>query len=114
MTVVVTALSMCGCSFVLVDPPKDDLPTRTTIDCTTSPLAPVIDSLLTLTNFATAGYVATQDNVANKGAAVGVGIAAGALWLSSAIYGYYNVSRCAELIREAPVPFQHGWRPPSN
>jgi hypothetical protein len=38
-----------------------------------------------LTNVASAVYVAGQDNVTNKNAAVGLGLAVAGLWLSSAI-----------------------------
>jgi hypothetical protein len=116
------ALSMCsGCSFIFVQPPKDDdFHARGTRNCTTTPVAPVIDSLFTLTNLLSAFYVANEDNVTNKGTAVGVGLGVAAFWLSSAIYGYYNTSQCAELAREddagpyhRPVHFQHtGYVPP--
>jgi len=119
---VLVALSVTagGCSFVFVQPPKDDYPSRENTNCTTSPVAPVVDTVFTVTNLLSAFYVANEDNVTNKGPAVGVGLSVAAIWLASAIYGYYNTSRCADLTRDddvAPYP-RHvhlqsaGYRPP--
>lgn len=114
-------LSMSGCSFLFVQPPKDDYPARGyTMNCTTSPVAPVFDTIFTLTNLLSAGYVAQEDNVTNKGTAVTAGLLVAGAWLSSAIYGYYNTSRCSELMNEddsppyrRPVHYQPRptWRP---
>lgn len=92
-------LPLTGCSFLFVQPPHESDDFRSAAGCTTSPVAPVIDTIFTLTNVGSALYVASEDNVTNKGTAVGAGLLVGALWLSSAIYGYYNTSQCAELQR---------------
>jgi hypothetical protein len=111
---------LTGCSFIFVQPPHDQDGYRGIADCTTVPVAPVIDTIFALANIGAAGYVASEDNVANKGQVVGSGIAVATLWLSSAIYGYYYTSRCSELQREAEDgPYRgplwsapHGWRAP--
>ena len=71
----------------------------------------MLDSVLTLTNLLSALYVATENNATNKDAAVVLGVSFAALWLSSAIYGFYETSRCSELVSEeardphfGPVP----------
>ncbi len=112
------ALSVCdGCSFLFVQPPKDDVPSRGAGDCTTSAVAPVVDSLFALTNAVSAAYVASLSNeeITNKGPAIGLGLGVAAVWLASAIYGYYNTSRCVELVRDrAAEPFLTGYRPPAS
>jgi hypothetical protein len=94
-------LPVTGCSFLFVQPPHEEYGSRGVIGCTTNRAAPVIDTIFTLTNFFSALYVASEDNVTNKGASVGAGLAVGALWLSSAIYGYYNTSQCSELLADS-------------
>ena len=92
-----------GCSWVFVQPLRDryeyergDFPV-----CTSSQLAPIVDTLFTLTNVGSAIYVAGEDNVTNKGTAVTAGLLVGAVWLSSAIYGYSKTSDCREAKEEA-------------
>ncbi len=97
MACVATTLPLAGCSFIFIQPPHEDDGYRRVTTCTTSPVAPIIDTIFTLTNFGSAAYVASENNVTNKGTAVAAGLAVGALWLSSAIYGYYNTNRCSEL-----------------
>ncbi|MFL5308633.1 MAG: hypothetical protein ACJ8F1_25695 [Polyangia bacterium] len=100
------ALPVTGCSFVFVQPPHDDEVRHSAGSCTSSPIAPVLDSVLTLTNLASAVYVATEKNASNRDAAVVLGVSFAALWLSSAIYGFYETSRCSELVsEEAADPF---------
>jgi hypothetical protein len=86
--------SLSGCSWIFVQP----LPLRyergDRTDCTTNRAAPVLDTIFTLTNLASAVYVAGKDNIANKGPAVTLGLLVGALWFSSAIYGYSKTSEC--------------------
>ena len=97
-----------GCSFIFVQPPKNDDGLVRAGDCSTNVAAPAIDTVFVGTNVISAVYVAGQDNVTNKGAAIGAGIAVAGLWLSSAIYGYYYTSECKSL-RESEA--QGPWRP---
>jgi hypothetical protein len=92
--------SLSGCSWIFVQPlpPRYERGDRT--DCTTNRAAPVIDTILTLTNVGSAVYEAGQDNVANKGAAVTAGLLVGALWFSSAIYGYSKTSECEDAMAD--------------
>ena len=92
-----------GCSYTFVQPPRDDDQPGRWLQCTTNPAAPVIDTVLTATNLASVLYVAGQDNVSNKGQAIPLGLLAASVWLSSAIYGYYNTSKCAEIRDRGPV-----------
>lgn len=96
-----------GCSYVFVTTPKEGpygVPYAG--DCTTNVAAPVIDSLLVGTNVISTLYVSGEENVSNKGQAVGVGLLATGFWLSSAIYGYYNTSKCAALRSDGdPGPY---------
>jgi hypothetical protein len=87
-----------GCSYLFVTPPMTETSgLQFAGDCTSNGTAPVIDTLLTSTNVFSTLYVAGERNVTNKPQAIGVGLAASAFWLSSAIYGYYNTSRCSAL-----------------
>jgi hypothetical protein len=90
-----TTASWSGCSWVFVEPLPDRHVSGDFADCTTSPAAPVIDTLFALTNLGSAIYVGGQDSP-NKGAAMTAGALFGALWLSSAVYGYFKTSDCRD------------------
>ncbi len=94
------SLSASGCSWIFVQklPPSYD--PRDLPDCTSNRGAPVVDTIFTVTNLASAIYVAGENNATNKGAAVGLGTAVAALWLSSAIYGYKATSECDDAREE--------------
>ena len=109
--------SLSGCSWIFVQPlPVDD--PGDYAHCTTTRIAPVFDTIFTVTNLASAVYVAGEDNAKNKGVAVTAGVAAGGLWLASAIYGYTKTSACIAAKEEGDsLPFyqrQHpyGYVPP--
>lgn len=102
-------LSLPACSYLFVTPPHEGYGGQFNRDCTTNRAAPVIDTILVATNTVSAVYVAGKENVKNQEAAVSLGVAFAAFWLSSAIYGYYNTSRCSELVEDEgpysrPVP----------
>ncbi len=102
-----------GCSWIFVEPLPASYERGDPPQCTANPVAPVVDTLFTLTNVGSAVYVAGEDNVANKGAAVTVGLLVGALWLSSAIYGYSKVSACDEAKNDfGEAPRHSHLRPP--
>lgn len=87
-----------GCSYIFVTPPRTEgYGIEVAADCTSNSVAPVIDTLLTSSNLISTLYVANESNVTNKSQAVGVGLLASGFWLSSAIYGFYNTSRCTAL-----------------
>jgi len=102
--------SLSGCSWIFVQPLPPTYARRGRVDCTTNRAAPVVDTILTLTNVGSAIYVAGQDNVTNKGSSVTLGLLVGAMWLSSAIYGYTKTSECEDALAEdEPAPYK---RPP--
>jgi hypothetical protein len=85
--------STAGCSWIFVQP----LPPEHGYDyqpCTSSRVAPVIDTIFTITNVASALYVGTRDNVTNKGTAVTFGLSVATLWGLSAGYGYSHTAEC--------------------
>lgn len=107
-----TTGSLSGCSWLFVKPLPDRYERGDFADCTTNVAAPVIDTLFTATNVASAVYVAGQDNVTNKGTAVTAGLLVGALWLSSAIYGYSHTSECRDAKEEGDYrPARHHVQP---
>jgi len=98
-------VSSPACSYLFVTPPRENRQVRDE-SCTTNPLAPANDTLLASTNVVSALYVASEDNVRNKGAAVGIGLGVAASWISSAVYGFYNTDQCRELIEaDADGPY---------
>jgi len=102
--------SLSGCSWLFVQPLPPRFERGDRPACTTNRAAPVIDTILTLTNVGSAVYVAGQDNVTNKGTAVTAGLLVGALWFSSAIYGYSKTSECEDSLAD-DEPVRYG-RPP--
>lgn len=99
------ALTSSGCSLVFVTPPSP--PSRR--DCTTSRLAPVLDSVLAgYQTVRTVHAIAAPDDLYERlGVPREADIAAGAsltaLFLGSAVYGYVNTAACERLERQRPV-----------
>jgi hypothetical protein len=89
-----------GCSYLFVQPAPPGPPRSASVNSTTNRAAPVIDTIFTATNLASAAYVAGQDDATNKGQAVTLGLAVAGLWLSSAIYGYAKTSECEDVLAE--------------
>jgi hypothetical protein len=90
-----TTGSMAGCSWIFVEPLPASYEPGDHAHCTTNRTAPIVDSIFTTTNLAATAYVASEDNVANKGTVVAVVLAAAGLWFGSALYGYLHTSDCA-------------------
>jgi hypothetical protein len=82
-----------GCSFIFVQPLQEGSYSRGHIPCTTSRAAPVLDTLLTLTNVGSVVYVA-GNNASDKTPAIALGLGVAALWAISAGYGYVNTGEC--------------------
>jgi hypothetical protein len=89
-------LTQPGCSWLFTTPPPKDFDRHTYLECTTNRVPPVLDTIFTITNVASAIYVAGQENVQNKGSAVGLGLSVATLWMLSAVYGYSGTSACEE------------------
>jgi hypothetical protein len=85
-----------SCSYLLVEPLPENYKSRRRIRCTTSRVAPVLDTVFTLTNTAGVIYVASQDNVKNKENSVLLGLSVAAIWAISAVYGYKATDACEE------------------
>lgn len=99
-----------GCSWVLVQSMPDDYENREFVDCTTNTTAPVVDTIFTLINVGSTVYLGRHDNVPNKGAALGVGVLAAAVWGASAVYGYVETAECAAYRRDRQQRDGH-WSP---
>jgi hypothetical protein len=99
-----------ACSWVLVQSMPEDYENREYVDCTTNTTAPVVDTVFTLINLASTAYLERQDNVPNKGAALGVGVLAAAVWGASAVYGYVETAECASYRRDRQQRDGH-WSP---
>jgi hypothetical protein len=94
--VILSLSSTGGCSWIFVQPLRSDYDPRDYPNCTSSRTAPVFDTLFTLTNVASAVYVAGENNVTNKGAAVTAGALVATLWALSAGYGYIHTAECED------------------
>jgi hypothetical protein len=114
LVVAVVSLT-AGCSFIFVQPLQEESYSRGYTPCTTSRAAPVLDTLLTLTNVGSALYVASENNVTNKTPALAPGLGVAALWAISAGYGYVNTGECEAFEendgRRAYTPPPIGGRP---
>ena len=99
-----------GCSVAFMTPvPAGAAPgqARPHVDCTSSNLAPIVDSVLTAYELAGVGYAATLEDadyaryrISRKtDMALGVGFAA--LFAGSAVYGYVSAARCRR-VKEGP------------
>ncbi|HYP86743.1 MAG TPA: hypothetical protein VEQ59_01280 [Polyangiaceae bacterium] len=92
-----------------VTPPPAQAPglARPHVDCTTSYLWPIVDSVVTAYQLAGVAYVATLDDSRfrrypiSRGADMALGAGFAAAFAGSAIYGYVSASRCRR-IRSGP------------
>jgi len=94
----------------MTPPPSAPAPAfaRPHVDCTTSYLAPIVDSAVTAYQLAGVAYVATLDDsrfanypISRKAdMAVGVGFAAA--FAGSALYGYLSAARCRRIQHGPP------------
>lgn len=101
------AASSAGCSFIFVRPPPSV--DAGTIDsgsrrCTTSKVAPVLDTLFTGLQGARIVYAATasdktysESQPISRSTDIALGITMAAVFLSSAVYGYVTTAKCSEL-----------------
>lgn len=100
-------VSSTGCSFIFVKPPPSPEPGTTSAGpgrCTSSKVAPVLDTLFTGLEGARIVYAATAaDSVysdpkqpLSRGTDIALGVGFAALFLSSAVYGYINTAECSE------------------
>ena len=108
-----------GCSLLFVNrpPAAEEVSGRPwAISCTSSKAAPIVDTLVTgleatrialAVNAPDSTYQAS-DQPLSRGADIGLGLSFGALFLSSAIYGYVETTQCSQLKQRseqiAPMP----------
>jgi len=101
----VSAFTSSGCSLLFVKPPlagAEDSAPDPEMECTSSKVAPIFDTVFTGTNLLSAAVAATADDKAgttssqpvSREASVALGLGFGALFLGSAIYGFATTSRC--------------------
>jgi hypothetical protein len=92
-----------GCSFLFVKGPPSQPQHAPVIDCTTSKVAPVLDSVfgvlevVRIVAAAAASDSAYQNASIPREADIGLGLAFAALFIGSATYGGIQTGRCADL-----------------
>lgn len=95
-----------ACSLIFVKPPEGSgRIVRRDPNCTSSKVAPVLDTIFTGLQVLRTGLAASADKSVyenpdqplSREADIGLGVGFTALFLGSAIYGYANTSRCAAL-----------------
>ena len=93
----------CGCSFIFVKGPPSQPRQARVIDCTTSKVAPVLDSVFgglqvvrtVLATTVSDSYYQTAP--ISRGTDIGLGLAFTALFVGSAAYGIVETGQCADL-----------------
>jgi len=100
-----SVLPTFGCSFVFLDRPRDDYKPHEKIDCTTSYVLPNVDLVLALAHIASIAILASASGNSFGGDKTRQTLAQGDIfWMimngSSAIWGYYKVGQCRELVAE--------------
>jgi len=114
--VAVALLPTSGCSFLFLDRPKDDYGPFEKINCTTGYALPVMDTVLTLLHVISIATLQSSSGDAFGGQKSRDGLTQFDLsWMifegGSAIWGYYKVNQCNELIAShAP----HHWQRPTT
>jgi hypothetical protein len=121
VVVALTVTSCTGCSFIFVTPPStpSDGDVERPNQCTTSAVAPGFDTLFggfevvrtVIAASAADSVYSDPDQPLSREADVGLGIGFTALFVSSAVYGFYYTSRCSAL-RERRTPSYGSSNPP--
>jgi hypothetical protein len=121
--VLAAGMLLQGCSFIFVDtpppryaeaPPAPSEP----IACTSSVAAPVVDTVIGAFEVIRTGFALSASDSAytnypiSRGADIGFGMAFASLFAASAIYGYINTSRCADLKENTPRAAPPEYIPP--
>ncbi len=104
-----------GCSLTFVTPPPSAVApsaARPHVDCTTSNVAPILDSVLTGYEAFRVGFAALGPDSAyrrspiDRDADLALGVAFGAAFAGSAIYGFVSTARCRR-IKQGPPSTPH-------
>lgn len=98
----VVALACSSCSFIFVHPPHhaDDQLTGTPGQCTSSPVAPIVDAAIGTFEVVRTSVAVSNDERDYQGAPIsrnadiGFGVGFATLFLASTIYGFYETSQC--------------------
>ena len=100
-------LSTSGCSFLFTKKPPstdpDKIPVTQSTRCTSSVVAPVVDTLVGAFQVGRTAYAISRDSSDYDGAQItkemdiGFGVTLASVYLSSAIYGYVITSNCRAL-----------------
>ena len=88
------ALPLAGCSVVFVRGPAPPSERTRPVECTTSPLAPVLD-------LAWVGYALAATAAEKTGGIGAEDVALSTIWVGSAAYGVVNIDRCHSAHRDA-------------
>lgn len=105
------ALSSTGCSLLFVNAPASPRPgtvVRVASNCTTSQVAPVLDSIFGGLEAARVVYAASADESVyrdpnqplSRGADIALGLGFTALFVGSSIYGYVATGKCQKLAHD--------------
>ena len=115
-------LPTSGCSFLFLDRPKPDYGRYEKVDCTTSYALPTVDTVLALGHIVSIAVVQSSSGTAYGGQksrdALGQADISGLiLYGASAIWGFYKVNQCNQLV-ETHGPYQprgypRAYRPPA-
>lgn len=99
-----------GCSFLFVRGPPDAPPPGKAIHCSTSRVAPVLDSIFAGLEVARVGIDAASSDAQfqgapiNRGTDIALGAAFGVLFAVSAGYGFTTTDRCSRALHGEPAP----------
>jgi hypothetical protein len=102
-TILAVGLVLSACSLFFVTPPPADSRRGERVDCTTSPAAPIADTLLSASTLV--GSLYFEDRAGSKPTSAQNAIfTAGVVWTIvfgfEAFYGYRNTAKCRALVRE--------------
>lgn len=95
----------CACSFIFVKAPPaavEKLPISEPVSCTTSKVAPIIDTLLGGYQVFRTGYALSRNEADYAGAPIGrnadigFGVGLATLYFASSVYGYVVTGQCSE------------------
>jgi hypothetical protein len=105
-------LLLSGCSFTFVTPPPSRpvaSEPRPHVECTTSNVAPIIDSAITGYETFRVAYAALGPESAYRSSPIdretdlALGLAFGGVFLASTIYGFVSTAQCRRIKQGAPA-----------
>jgi len=88
---------LSGCSLIFTKPVPTKYESTPYVECSTSRVPPILDTILGINSLGGAIYFASRDGSSNKNLLASSAAVWAGMWIGSAIYGYRATSACEDV-----------------